>query len=302
MKLNYKIIWVEDKIETKPFEKLIESIKEFLSERFFDVDIQTAEDFEEFKEKFEQNGSFDLVITDYSLNDSQGSQVIDFIRMDRNILTEVLFYSANNEITNIPLANKSRISFYSLVGAGYHAELRAKIEELIALTIAKFEHIVSMRGMIMQETSSLDLQMDTIVKTQVRNPDLEEKVEPILEKIFDSIYKNAEEKYNKAKSRRLKDILRDNVLFNASQKIFALGAILDIMGIENFAEEYSEEIILIRNQFAHAELFTDKEGNEFFKMRGQEVYFDAELCNKIRRNILKHKDNLDKLSDKLGMN
>lgn len=298
MKLNYKIIWVEDKIETRPFESLKKNIETFLQEKFFNVEIHTAEDFEEFKEKFNSNGSFDLVITDYSLNDSHGNQVIDFIRIDENILTEVFFYSANSQLGTIPLANKSRISFYQIEGTGYHAELQRKIQELISLTIAKFEHIVSMRGMIMHETSSLDLQMDSIVKNQIKNPNLKEALEPALESIFESIIKNACEKFKKAESKILKDILRDNVLFNASQKIYALGAILDILGEENFAEEYSNEIILIRNQFAHAELKQDEFGKEYFKLKGEDVYFDADFCKEIRKNITKHKKNLDELEAK----
>lgn len=299
MKLNYKIIWVEDKIEDKPFLKLIENIQRFLIDRFFDVEIYTAEDFDEFKEKFDKNGSFDLVITDYSLNDSHGSQVIDFIRMDKNILTEVLFYSANSELRTVDLANKSRISYYQLEGSGYHSELQKRIEELIALTIAKFEHIVSMRGMIMHETSTLDIQMDSIVSNQIRNPKTPESIAPILNAMFDSILKNAEEKYKKAESRKLKDILRDNVLFNSSQKIFALGEILKLLNEENFAEDYLKEIILIRNQFAHAELIRDENGKEYFKIKGEDVYFDADFCKKIRRDIIKHKNNLDRISKKL---
>ena len=299
MKLNYKIIWVEDKIETKPFESIKKNIETFLIEKFFNVEIHTAEDFEEFKEEFNSNGSFDLIITDYSLNDSLGSQVIDFIRMDKNILTEVFFYSANSELRTVLLANNSRISFYQLEGTGYHTELQKRIKELISLTIKKFEHIVAMRGMIMHETSSLDLQMDSIVKTQIDNPSLKDALAPALESIFDNIIQNANEKLKKAESKKLKDILRDNVLFNASQKIFALGAILDILEEENFAEEYLDEIILIRNQFAHAELKQDESGKEYFKLKGEEMYFDADFCKEIRKNITKHKKNLDDLETKL---
>jgi len=299
MKLNYKIIWVEDKIQTKPFEILVNNIKKFLYDRFFDVEIDTAEDYEEFKNKFNSNGSFDLVITDYSLNDSQGSQVIDFIRMDKNILTEVFFYSANNQLRTVDLANNSRITFYTLVGGGYHYELQSKIEELIALTISKFEHIVSMRGMIMQETSSLDIQMESIVKSQINNKKLEDKISPILDQIFDNILKNASEKYKKAEKRNLNDILKDNVLFSSSQKIFALGEILKIMEEDNFAQKYSDEIILIRNQFAHAELLKKETGEEYFKIKGEAVCFDAELCKKIRRDIITHKKNLDRITKKI---
>lgn len=302
MKIDYNIIWVEDKIDSKAFKRLIKRIKTFLTQQFFNVNIVTAEDFDEFKENFEQHSEFDLVITDLNLNEGKGSDVINFVRKAKNDLTEIFFYSANDEVSDVELENSSRISFYRLDNHNLYRTLQTKLEELISLTISKFQHIVSMRGMIMHETSSLDLQMSTIVKSQIKNPDLKEKLSPTLNKIFESILKNAEEKFNKAKSRKLKDILRDNVLFNSSQKVFALGAILDVIGIDNFAKEYEEEIILIRNQFAHAELIKSKEGKEFFRIKGEEVYFDADFCRKIRKDIIKHKTNLDKLSDKLGLN
>lgn len=299
MKLTYKIIWVEDKIETKPFESLIGNIKQFLIDKFFDVEIQTAENLEEFKLKFDRYGSFDLVITDFSLNDSLGSQVIDFVRNDKNILTEVFFYSANTQLRDVSLINSSRISFYNLEGTGYHAELQRKIKELIALTVSKFEHIVTMRGMIMHETSTLDMQMESIVRCQIENPKLKDEIEPVLQKILDNILKNAEEKYKKAVGRNLNSILKDNFMFSANQKVFALGEILDLIGEDNFSKSYLDEIISIRNKFAHSELLKDEKGKEYFKLNGENVFYDAEFCKCIRRDIIKHKKKLDELNSRI---
>jgi CheY-like chemotaxis protein len=156
MKIDYKIIWVEDKIDSRSFVRLVNKIKGFLTEQFFNVQIDVAEDFNEFKEKFEQRDEFDLVITDLNLIDSKGSDVIDFIRKDKHILTEIFFYSANNEVSNVQLENSSRITFFRLDDHSFYKSLQTKLEEVISLTISKFQHIVAMRGMIMHETSSLD--------------------------------------------------------------------------------------------------------------------------------------------------
>lgn len=299
MKLDYKIIWVEDKIDTKPFLALRQNINEHLVNEFFNVQIETAEDFDEFKEKYEGSETFDLIITDLNLNESHGSQVIDFVRDVKHIMTEIFFYSANSELSATNLVNSSRITFHQMDDASAYRELGASIMDLINLTISKFQNIVTMRGMIMQETSSLDLKMDKIVKAQLKNPKLSEEIKPVVENIFDNIFANAEEKYNKAKSRKPKDIFRDNILFNSSQKIFALGEILKILEEENFSEDYSKEIILIRNQFAHAELMKNEDGKEYFKVKGEEVYFDEILCREIRKNILKHLNNISGLERKL---
>lgn len=300
MKLNYKIIWVEDKIDTRPFLSLIESVKIYLENEFFNVSIDTAEDFDEFKAKYEDIQTYDLIITDLNLNESHGSEVIDFVRDEKHILTEIFFYSANSELSTTKLANSSRITFYQLDGQDYHKELQSSIIEVINLTISKFQNIVAMRGMIMHETSSLDLKMEEIVRKQLNNPILEEHIIPLLKTILDSIFINAKEKYEKAEKRKVKDILRDNVLFNSSQKIFALGAILEIMKEENFASKYNDEVILIRNQFAHSELKKTDDGKEYFKVKGEEIYFDKELCKKIRHDLNGYINKISAIENKLN--
>lgn len=299
MKLDYKIIWVEDKIDTKPFLALKESVENHLKDEFFNVSIETAEDFEEFKKKYEENETFDLIITDLNLNESHGSEVIDFVRDEKHILTEIFFYSANSELTRTQLINSSRITFHQMDEGNAYRELGTSIIDLIDLTISMFQNIVAMRGMIMQETSSLDLKMENIVKSQLKNPKLSEFTSPVLENIFDNIFTNASEKYKKAKSRKAKEILKDNILFNSSQKIFALGEILNVLKEENFSEDYTKEIINIRNQFAHSELKKDKNGNAYFKVKNEEIYFDKKLCKDIRKNINKHSQNISAIENRI---
>jgi len=302
MKLNYKIIWVEDKIETKPFETIKKNITTFLKDKFFIAEIHAAEDFERFKEEFNSNGSFDLVITDYSLNDSHGSQVIDFIRIDENILTEVFFYSANSKLATIPLTNKSRISFYQLEGVGYHAELQRKIQELISLTIAKFEQIVSMRGMIMHETSSLDAQMIEIIKQTIKNGkvDFSELANSIYDELI-NLFNNKKEFVEECKSQsNFNKLSKDNFVFSAKYKIQTLSRIAKALELVDFSGDYEVEINSIRNKFAHAVLLTDENGREYFKHGESGMEFNEDLCKKIRKDINKHKSHLDKVEKEIN--
>ncbi len=300
MKLSYNIIWVEDKIGSRPFQSLINSVSGYLEENFFKVRVETAEDYNEFREKFEKNSDYDLIITDLNLNESHGTQVIDFIRDERHILTEVFFYSANSLLRDANLINNNRISFYQLEGASYHRALGRKIEEVIALTIAKFQHIVAMRGMIMHETSTLDLKMESIVRGFINDIRNDSKISSIIDPMIENIRLFTKEKNDKALNGKIKIILRDNVLFNASQKIFALGQILHLLEEEDFSEEYNEEVNLIRNQFAHAELLIADDGSNFFRVKGGELKFDPELCKTIRKNIIKHDRNITRLEEKVN--
>jgi len=299
MKLDYKIIWVEDKIETKQFQALIQNVTKYLEDQFFKVTIETAEDFSEFKEKFKQQRNFDLVITDLNLNESHGSEVVDYIRDKKHNLTEIFFYSANNDLKTTALINNNRITFYQLDGQDYHKSLNENILDLIGLTISKFQNIITMRGMIMHETSSLDLKMIDIVKNYLNDSANEKTSVPIFDKILENIKKFTEEKNNKAIQGKMKKVISDNVLFSSYQKVYALGQILASLNQEDFSEDYNKEVIGYRNQFAHAELTEDENGVLYFKVKGEGdndmLIFDEELCKTIRKNIIKHEINLEKL-------
>lgn len=300
MKLDYKIIWVEDKIDTKPFLALREIINEHLVNEFFNVQIETSEDFDEFKEKYGASETFDLIITDLNLNESHGSQVIDFVRDVKHIMTEIFFYSANSELSATKLVNSSRITFHQMDEASAYRELGASIIELINLTISKFQNIVTMRGMIMQETSYLDsLTYDMVTKYILDNDD-EVRVALYDELIsfFGRKFKLSEKS---KKNNNINNIIKDPLLLSSAQRANVLSEIINKNGLENFIDEFKKEVINVRNQFAHAVLMKNEEGIDYFQVKDAEVHFDENLCRNIRKNISKHLNNISGLASKLSL-
>lgn len=302
MKLDYKILWLDDKISEFIEDEYDNDLKDYLSKQGFNPIILTVFNEEDFFRNLDN--TFDLILTDYHLNDDDnsirnGDLIVSEVRRN-SIFTEILFYTARAELSN--LSKLDRISFLETrksTTREHQLALITKVKELIDLTIKKFQHIVAMRGMIMHETSSLDLIMDQLVNNYINNPVNSENVDLILPPIILAIQKNAKEKCDKAFSNKPNKILKDNVLFSASQKIFALGEILKRLEQADFSKDYNKEINWYRNQFAHAEIFVNDEGKQYFKIKieGQndELIFDEELCKTIRQNIIKHKENLDKL-------
>jgi CheY-like chemotaxis protein len=300
MKLEYNILWLDDNIEGFVDYEYVAEIEKHLVENGFKPNIRTFDKSEDFFELL--NSSFDLILTDYHLSEEiNGRQVVDMIRgSEFSVLTEILFYTAKADLGE-EQHRIERVSFLE-TNAGTDAHYRkvtSKTIELIDLTIKKFQNIVAMRGMIMHETSSLDLIMDQLVSNYINNPANSANKDVILPPIILAIQKNAKEKCDKAFSNKTNKILKDNVLFSASQKIFALGEILKLLDQEDFSKDYNNEINWYRNQFAHAEIFVNDEGKQHFKIRvdGQddELIFNEELCKTIRQNIIKHKENLEKL-------
>lgn len=301
MKINYKVIWIDDKFEDEesPFTDIRDYLVNYLkTEHYFQVDIKTFENVDAFK-KAVLKDDFDLIITDYHLNDGNlGSEVIDFIRRENNISTEIFFYSAKQDLdVNNKLINNNRVTFYPLAGNSYR-DLRSEIKNLIDLTLRKFNHIVAMRGMIMHETSNLDEKSLEIV-----NDYFEKKSdEAISNALFDEIISFHRRKLKDAekfkKNSKLEKIIKDPVSFSAFQRANTLSNIIDKEGLVNFIADYKKEILIVRNQFAHAIL--DEEKQVFKTKRGKE--FNEDLCKKIRKDINVHIDNINNLRSQLKAN
>jgi len=302
MKLTYKILWLDDKIEELFIEdEYHNELKTYLMEQGFIPEIITVSTEDDFFAYLDS--SFDLIMTDYHLKEKEGQtrdgdMIVQAVR-EKSIFTEILFYSARGEVQDTYKLDRITFVETNRMTASHQEALMTSAIKLINLTIKKFQHIVVMRGMIMHETSTLDEITLDILDTYLRKT----KDPEIINFIFDSIISFYSEKHGKAtsykNSSRLDKVVRDPLMLSASQRASVLGAIIDKKGFENFISEYKAEIINIRNQFAHAVLDIDENGREFFRNKAEGITFDDELCKKIRNDINKHKINLDKLIEEL---
>lgn len=284
MKLDYNILWVDDRIKDRPFQKILGETKDFLSNQYFNCNIIETEDFNEFKEIFSKKKEFDIIITDYTLNDGTfGSQVIDFVRDSEHNFTEIFFYSANDNVKDIKLFSNNRITFFQLTGGDYK-ELESEIMEVINQTIKKFQNIVAMRGMIMNETSSLDVEIEDILIK-------------IIDKGDQNIIEIIKKKFLKTNTDFAQRITNCNVVsdllnyIGANHRVRSIIRNIDNGEIKDILSDYTKQIIEVRNQFAHAVL--DNETNTFKTRNG--IVFNNEECINIRKNINRHIKNLKDL-------
>ena len=302
MKLTYKILWLDDKIEELFIEdEYHNELKRYLSAQGFRPEIVTVSTEDEFFKYLDS--SFDLIMTDYHLKEKEGQtrdgdMIVQAIR-DNSIFTEILFYSARGDVKDTYKLDRITFVETNRMTAPHQEALMESAIKLINLTIKKFQHIVVMRGMIMHETSTLDEITLDILDTYLRKTNDTE----IIEFIFDSIISFYSEKHTKAgkykTNKRLDKVIGDPLMLSASQRASAIGAIIDKKGFGNFIDDFKTEIINIRNQFAHSVLDIDENGREFFRNKSEGITFDDELCKKIRNDINKHKINLDELIEKL---
>lgn len=305
MKLDYKILWLDDQVHTINDDGYTADIYQYLSEQGFDAKIDLAKTEVEFFDFLDKDDSYDLILTDYHLDETSkntrnGDEIIGLVR-DRSIFTEIMFYSAQEAVADT--IKKDRITFFDtrrVVGNGHFEKIVEKAISLIALTIKKFQHIVAMRGMIMNETSTIDADMLEIVtgfiqktnSTEVKNRIYDELIGFHSRKLGDS------EKFKK--NDRIDSVLKDPLLISSSQRANAIEEIIKLLGIDNFIEDLKVNIIKVRNDFAHAVYVKDKEtGREYFLDKKDGIDFNEEKCKEIRINISKHKQNIINLKSKL---
>eukprot|EP01029_Cantina_marsupialis_P006853 TRINITY_DN17574_c0_g1_i2.p1 TRINITY_DN17574_c0_g1~~TRINITY_DN17574_c0_g1_i2.p1 ORF type:complete len:321 (-),score=44.65 TRINITY_DN17574_c0_g1_i2:43-1005(-) len=319
MKLDYKILWLDDKIEDFKEDEYVEEIENYLKQEEFNPIIHTTNDQLKFFEYLRKD-NYDLILTDFHLNEKKdntnsagkeinGDDIVEKVRQ-KHIFTEILFYTAKAELEG--KLKWDRISFLETEQFGkgrHHEKVVEKIINLINLNIEKFHDIVVMRGMIMNETSDLDAQKIELLNNFIQSEKYIDKIPQLRTRLFTEISSFLKEKTAKIdkciRTNNLDKLISDTVLFSADKKISAMSEILQMLGQIDFSDDYKEEIIKVRNNFAHVVLDEEKDENEkvirkFFKDKKNGITFDTNYCKTIRLNINKHKKNLDKLEQKLN--
>lgn len=305
MKIEYNILWLDDaKQEIEEGEYHTDLLK-FVESLGFLPNIELVRTEKEFFEILNQK-QWDLIMTDYNLdeiaeNPEKGDEVIEKVR-EQDVLTEILFYTKKDDenrkmgFNRITFIDTSKMS-----GTIHNEKVVSKAKEIVELTVRKFQNVVAMRGMIMHETSSLDVEMIEIIKKALKNDSI--NFEEVSVSIYDQLIELFTQKtaFVQACKRKMNfnQLTKDNFVYSAKYKILTLSNILENLEIEDFSTEYDTEINSIRNKFAHAVLEKDDNGREFFKYKEEGINFDKKFCKKIREDIIKHKNNLDLLKQKL---
>jgi CheY-like chemotaxis protein len=295
MKISYNMLWLDDKIDDFKDDGWVEKISQHLVEEGFEPNIVMVSKVEDFF--LHLNDTFDLILTDFHMASKNGDEVVKDIR-EKNIQTEILFYTAKADLQAI--GKIDRITFVETVN-DHHSEVVEATKELINLTIKKFQHIIAMRGMIMHETSILDSQTTQILLSYInsKNVSCDEIVDSICSKLEEMLKKKKEFVVNVQSNKNFKKLIKDTFLFSASYKIEALKYILGNLSLFDFTDDYRKEVINLRNKFAHVILETDETGRQYFKSGEDGITFDESLCRTLRKDINKHKKNIDDLENKL---
>lgn len=305
MSLNYKILWVDDEIDTIQEFDIHSEIKDYLQELGFIPHVDCFEDTSAAKNAIKSE-KYDLILSDYNMDGGNGDELIKEIR-DSKIFTEILFYSA--QVSPGEKASKlylDRISYFQLVDDRGYKKLKERIIWLIDQSIYKLQEIESLRGLVMSETSLLDSKVEEILLSYLENEN--EKTKKLRTEIIKKIKKSAidNQKHSEKLDEKTNIEIVKERLFDADKKARAIKNLLEIekheIGIVDFYSSYKQDVLDVRNDLAHAKV-EFKNGIEYLiitrKTEEIPTEFDSGKCIELRKNLLKYNSILIELKEKI---
>ena len=299
MRLKYKILWVEN--DSDWAESIEEEIKELVEQQYgFDYDRTFAS---------KQNdaimfNNYDLILMDLNLeSEPTGDVLIKNIR-DREIYTDVIFYSADGlqkikqkahelDLEGVYFASRDKDLFIN------------KVNSVIKTTIHKVQDLNNLRGLVMAEVSELDVRMLSLIDAYYLQKETEEKTKKFKKHLVDDVEKATKKKLfesencdklckHKWNNLSIADIVKD-FEFDSSRKARAVRLIIESEQIPyeakngNFYEDYRIDMLSMRNNLAHC-VSCIKDGKEILITKGDEMEFDDKKFKEIRQQIKEYND------------
>ncbi|HIP33691.1 MAG TPA: hypothetical protein EYG89_02930, partial [Bacteroidia bacterium] len=163
MKLEYKVLWIEDTPKSIRRDKRL--IKSYVEDLGFDFEVNEITNFIDFEQNigYKNTAEYDLLLVDLDLGNQEtkdeGESIIRKIR-DEKVYTEIVFYSSQYE----ELQKKLSEHFVEGIFTSSREELKDKVEQIIDVTIKKTQDVNNLRGLIMAEVAELDRIKERIIK------------------------------------------------------------------------------------------------------------------------------------------
>lgn len=307
MNLNYIILWIDNDLQSYIDNGAIKTIEVFLSEHGFEPIIEKVYD-ESNLDAVLTKYNYDLIISDYNLETTTGDVIIERIRNEERLDTEILFYTAQQSSYKTKPDVKERLAFIERLTFQFGRDtLLDKIEKVITLTIRRLLELNATRGLITAATSDLDVEIEDIYKKIIALP-VKNELKPKIAKNFEKDYKETSKKHQKDCEKQGYNHISDHEkYFNLSDSFRKWNIVKELLKLHDFTgfdlnlfKQY-DDIIKTRNKFAHAKE-ENKDGKIVLKGRSdnEDFEFDEAKCIEIRKKLILHKKNIDALKNELS--
>ena len=278
MRLDYKILWIEDKKDAiiEP-EKII---RNHLEEKGFEPHIHIFNIEELSKKEYYGFKDYDLMLIDYDLDNSlDGKGLIKMIR-DNEVFTNIIFYSSKhtelvesiqvNEINGVYIYNRDQFE---------EDKIDISMFKLIDFFLEKELDLNSMRGIAMSEIAKFDkmiweilhqmIKSDNAIKTNILKS-IHKKHCVQLQKSI-TLFSNHDEALEELKSKN------STIYLPSTRRSEVLRKYLP--QVHEYRKKYTcyKEILDIRNKLAHH--MDNSDESEIFENEDAKIKFRKDLLN-----------------------
>lgn len=260
---KFRILWIDDQ-KTK-CKKDVKMVKRILESLEYEANIEVIDDIS--KESLnEETGTLhkaiqardvDLFVIDYNLkNDIFGEDVVEKIRWNNDIYTDIVFYSSEptsliNAVKNSFDSESCMEYFDGVYIAPLGDEFTEKIKSVIQKIIKSWYNAHSIRGIVLSKASKFEQMVSDIV-IENYTPCLE-KLKTDINNKGENVCRTVTEKWNSVKKSNdpVQTIINDPISFNWKVKEMILRILCDEGVISINVWEDIEYIFKLRNDFAH---------------------------------------------------
>lgn len=292
MNTTFKILWFENEPSWFNMERL--RVEGILNSHYLISSI-TRKDGNDFDINELTGNEYDLILMDFKLADEVTGDTIVAALRDNNILTDILFYSSEEEAMLTAIrAKMPPIDGVYLTKRDYTV-FTAKVEKIINKIVRRSEDVVNLRGFVLDNTSDFELRIKEILNICWQKFDTDQKVlvTDIVSDILDNKESWVSKQVQKAKSSVgvFEYANNDQYLLSIADRLNILQAILPILSKTyhmatdvcplDFKQYYIDKVNIYRNKLGHITL-----GEKIIRIDGRDIEINQELHRLLRKNIV----------------
>jgi len=298
MKLQYKVLWLED--QPQNVDGIKQRLESLLKKQGFLLEVcwaTTNTDIKDRIEKLRNYHDFDLILVDYHLGGPEnGDKMAKLIR--RFTKTEIVFYSAT------PAEELRRKIFDQGIDGVYSVnrqDLAVEAMAVIETTIKKVLDLNHMRGIMMSTVSDFDHSIADCLAAHHDGLD-EASRAALLDKMRDKMRKKADETLAKLERLTTLDTILSDHDFTTMNRYHVLQSCLKSLKHEAVGplreklKDY-ERVVKLRNDLAHGRLV---EQDGVFRLDGKTVEVDEKTFRDARVSLLEHQQNFERILELLN--
>ena len=303
MKLSFQLLVVDD--QPDDLRSAVSILKEHLDSKGFDL-VRTdlpALSGSDWDAILNQGRSYDLVMVDYNLSQSEMGDVAAKRLRIALPYTDIIFYSAERRAELLRLLAEQQVEG---VFVAHRQELDEPLVGLADAVIGKAVDLNHMRGIAMAEVAEMDLLMEELLVLvfQLDHPDINAVENKTVNKLKSSMGDESKRFFRDLEKGGLSAVVSDGRVFTLYHKYIALQRLAKLLPDMHLApklkmlKSFQDDIMKNRNLLAHVKEDSDGNGDVILRSTrsgGASLVIDDEWMATFRRNLRKHRETLEAL-------